>query len=196
MDRKQLRSILSASRVGIAGAGGLGSNCAASLVRSGLMSLVIADPDSVSQPNLDRQFYFARQIGLPKVLALAENLKAIAPGVKVETFAVRLDAENLAGIFAGCDIVVEAVDDAGTKELIIATALLTLPGCQVVAASGLAGTGRLDRLRIIDRERLHICGDFESEVSDEEPPLAPRVTIVANMEADTVLRLLAGMKEG
>ena len=191
MDRESLRLILAAASVGIAGAGGLGSNCAASLVRAGVRSLVIVDPVKVSESNLDRQFYFAGQVGMPKVEALAENLRAIAPGVKIDAHACRLDAENLPGIFSGCDVVVEAVDEAESKELIIETVLLRLPEALVVAGSGLAGTGRLDRLKVVDRGRLHICGDFETEVSEENPPCAPRVAIVANMEADTVLCILA-----
>ena len=41
------REILESATVGIAGAGGLGSNCAAHLVRAGLKRLVIADFDVV-----------------------------------------------------------------------------------------------------------------------------------------------------
>ena len=46
------RQILESATVGIAGAGGLGSNCAAHLVRAGLKRLVIADFDVVSPSNL------------------------------------------------------------------------------------------------------------------------------------------------
>jgi sulfur carrier protein ThiS adenylyltransferase len=35
-----------------------------------------------------------------------------------------------------------------------------------------------------------LCGDLESEVSPDQPPMAPRVGIVANMEADAVLSIL------
>lgn len=46
-------------KVGIAGAGGLGSNCAFNLVRSGFSDFVICDFDIVEPSNLNRQFYFA-----------------------------------------------------------------------------------------------------------------------------------------
>jgi sulfur carrier protein ThiS adenylyltransferase len=45
------------------------------------------------------------------------------------------------------------------------------------------------RSRKID-ETLYVCGDESTEVSDEMPPLAPRVGIVANMQADTVIDIL------
>ena len=61
-------------KIGIAGAGGIGSNVAACLVRSGVQQLKIVDFDSVDESNLNRQFYFHDQIGRPKVQALAENL--------------------------------------------------------------------------------------------------------------------------
>ena len=38
--------------------------------------------------------------------------------------------------------------------------------------------------------KLFICGDGVSEVSEEEPPLAPRVGMAANMQANTVLEVL------
>ena len=56
--------------VAIAGAGGLGSNCSANLVRVGFRRFRIIDFDRVEASNLDRQFFFQDQIGLPKVEAL------------------------------------------------------------------------------------------------------------------------------
>ena len=63
--------------VGIAGCGGLGSNCAVALARIGVGRLVIADFDDVSAGNLNRQYYFLDQVGLKKVLALKENIARI-----------------------------------------------------------------------------------------------------------------------
>lgn len=45
-------------KIGIAGAGGLGSNCAFNLVRSGFTKFKIVDFDLVEPSNLNRQFYF------------------------------------------------------------------------------------------------------------------------------------------
>lgn len=53
-------------KIGIAGAGGIGSNVAANLVRSGVTSLKIVDFDRVESSNLNRQFYFSDQIGCLK----------------------------------------------------------------------------------------------------------------------------------
>ena len=46
---------MASSRVGIAGAGGLGSNCALALARAGVGNLVVIDMDVVERTNLNRQ---------------------------------------------------------------------------------------------------------------------------------------------
>ena len=83
----QIQEILSNARVGIAGAGGLGSNCAHALVRSGLGSLVIADFDTVELSNLNRQFYFHDQLGKIKVdvFYTIKNLCHFLPSAPVAT---------------------------------------------------------------------------------------------------------------
>ena len=190
MERDRLREIFSRAKVGIAGAGGLGSNCAVALVRAGVRRLVVADFDRVSAANLDRQYYFQDQVGEYKVDALAENLGRIEPGLEIAVHRLRLDPESLLRLYQGCDVIVEAFDEAGAKAMLIETCLDGFPKTQVVAASGLAGIGHFESIKIVRRGRLHLCGDFENEVTPDSPPVAPRVAIVANLEADIVLELL------
>ena len=47
-------------RIGIAGLGGMGSNVAVMLVRSGFRDLVVADFDTVDESNIARQAYLPR----------------------------------------------------------------------------------------------------------------------------------------
>jgi sulfur carrier protein ThiS adenylyltransferase len=168
----------------------LGSNCAISLSRAGIGNLVLADFDVVSETNLDRQQYFRDQVGLLKVQALKENIARIDPSIRVESHAIRLDSESVRRIFSGCQVIVEAFDAPSAKTMILETVLEKMPSAWIVAASGLAGIGSLSDLRTIRRDRLILCGDFKSEVSEDNPPVAPRVAIVANMEADAVLEIL------
>jgi sulfur carrier protein ThiS adenylyltransferase len=191
MKIREIENRLKKFRVGIAGAGGLGSNCAAALARAGVGSFVIADFDIVDDSNLSRQYYFSRQVGMLKTEALKENLIAIRPGLEVTVHNRRLDVTNIPSVFQGCDVIVEAFDSAEMKEMIIETVCRVYPETPLVVGSGLAGWGMTDLLkcRQIDRH-LFICGDETSETSDEMPPLAPRVGIVANMQANTVLEIL------
>lgn len=190
----QIKTILSQKVVGIAGAGGLGSNCAVSLLRSGVGKLIIADYDIVSEPNLNRQFYFRDQLGQKKVFALRDNLARIEPEDCVQVYDTRITEENIGLIYSTCDIVVEAFDEASQKEMFINYMLTNFPKIPLVAGSGMAGWGRVELLKIVQSGNLYICGDEESEASEENPPLAPRVNIVSNMQADKVLELLLGAK--
>ena len=58
-----LLAFLRTVRIGIIGAGGLGSNCAMHLVRSGFSDLVLADADSIEPSNLNRQHFVLAQVG-------------------------------------------------------------------------------------------------------------------------------------
>jgi sulfur carrier protein ThiS adenylyltransferase len=182
-------------RVGIAGAGGLGSNCAAALARSGVGTLVIADYDTVEETNLNRQFYFLRQVGMVKVEALKKNIELINPSIKTVVHEAILDSENIPVIFRDCDVIIEAFDRAEMKEMIAETVLLKMPGTPLILGSGMAGWGKNEIIasRKMD-DFLYICGDELTEASDENPPMAPRVGIVANMQANIAVELLMKMK--
>lgn len=65
---------LSAARVVIVGAGGLGSWVALALARSGVRHLTIIDPDRFDRTNASRQLMFAADVGECKAMALARNV--------------------------------------------------------------------------------------------------------------------------
>ena len=178
--------------VGIAGAGGLGSNVAAHLVRAGVRRLVIADFDVVSPSNLNRQFFFRDQVGRRKVEALAENLRRIEPGLELTLHDVRLDAANLPPLFGACDVVVEAFDNVESKSALL-SALRDRP---VVSASGLAGWGRSNAMKIRRLgTNLVLVGDCASDVRAGLAPQSARVGIAAAMQANAALALLLGAEE-
>lgn len=187
---EEVKKRLKHKTVGIAGAGGLGSNCAVALVRSGLGHLVIADYDVVSESNLNRQYYFRDQIGMKKVDALKENLMRINPDLLMEVHDLRITSENVVTLFSACDVIVEAFDLAEMKEMLITAAALDLAHIPLVGGVGLAGYGKLEALRVRRWDNLILCGDGISEVSEVQPPLAPRVGIVSHMQADVVLAIL------
>ena len=135
--------VLASARIGMAGAGGLGSNCAVFLARTGIRDFVIADPDVVALSNLNRQHFFPRHLGLPKVEALGAVLRELNPSVILRLEQRALDGPSACGLFAGCDIVVEAVDDPEVKKNLVEALLLA--GHRVVSASGMAGRHSDDR---------------------------------------------------
>ena len=190
MDFETVKSKLKKYTIGIAGAGGLGSNCAVALARVGIGSLIICDFDVVDESNLNRQYYFKKQIGEKKVLALAENIKAINPDVEVEAHDIKLCEGEIKRKFKDCDVIVEAFDKASEKEMIIEAVLTHFPDKPIVVGLGMAGFGDSNSIQLQKNNNLYVCGDGQSEVSDENPPLAPRVGMVAHMQANTVLEIL------
>ncbi|WP_418627218.1 ThiF family adenylyltransferase, partial [Anaerosinus sp.] len=91
------------TKIGIAGAGGLGSNCAMLLVRSGFIHFTIVDFDRVEVSNLNRQNYVYSQVNQSKVAALKENLAQIHSNVQIEAVEDRLARDNIKEIFSSCD---------------------------------------------------------------------------------------------
>lgn len=190
MTEREIRKILSRKVVGLAGCGGLGSNCAVSLARVGVGTLVIVDFDQVSQGNLNRQYYFLNQVGMKKVVALRDNILRIDPAIRVIANDVRLTPENIHGIFNGCDVLVEAFDLAAEKQMLIETVQQELCDIPLVAGLGMAGYGMNEKISCRGFGNLYICGDGETEIGPECPPLGPRVGVVANMQANLVLEIL------
>jgi len=195
MGFSEIKAHLKSFRVGIAGAGGLGSNCAVALAKCGVGTLVISDFDVIEKENLNRQYYFTDQAGMLKTIALKENIARINPDVIVIIHQKRLNSYNIPEIFSGCHVIVEAFDSAEIKQMLIETVQLKMAGIPMVIGSGLAGWGNSEtiRCRKID-DTLYICGDESSEVSENLPPMAPRVGMVANMQANVVIEILMKMK--
>ncbi len=192
MTFEEIKSILATKTVGIAGCGGLGSNCAVALARVGIGKLVLADFDLVTENNLNRQFFFRDQIGMLKVTALKLNIERIDPKVKVYPFDIRLCQNDILDLMSKCDVIVEAFDKAEMKHMIIDTVMNFLPSTHLVMGVGMAGWGDNNILKTVYSDKLIVCGDQINEISSHSPPIAPRVSIVANMQANAVLEILLG----
>ncbi len=169
-------------KIGIAGVGGIGSNVALNLVRSGVMALKLVDFDRVEASNLNRQFYFADQIGLFKVEALKINLSRINPKVNLEAQIQRIDAQNCAELFFDCDLIVEGVDRQSDKKMLIET---FSDKKQVVSASGIAGSD-LAGIGVHRMGSSCIVGDFTTDC-DHARLFSHKVTTVANHMTEFIL---------
>ncbi len=190
----EVLAALRQATVGIAGAGGLGSNVAVSLARAGVGRLVIADFDRIEPSNLNRQQYFVEQVGSLKVTALRDNLVRVNPFADYVVHGVRVETANVEALFGEADVLVEAFDTAGAKEMLIDAWLTLHPERPIVAASGLAGFGRNRKLHTRRMGNLHICGDEETQPVKGISPMAPRVALVAAMQANQVVEILVKMR--
>jgi len=175
--------------VGIAGAGGLGSNTAVHLVRSGIRRLVVADFDHVAPSNLNRQFFFLDQVGMKKVRALEINLQRINQDLELHVWDGRLDAGNVRHVFRDCHLIVEALDHARDKKM-MADAFMADPRL-LVCASGIGGWGNSDRIETRRvRDTFYLVGDGRTEVSVAVPPTSTIVGITAAKQADVVIETI------
>jgi sulfur carrier protein ThiS adenylyltransferase len=177
--------------IGIAGAGGLGSNAAMLLARTGIGKLIIADFDTVSISNLNRQFFNLDQVGQPKTIALQKNLVQINPFITLDMHQKRVTRNNIPSLYKDVDIMIEAFDEGREKLMLIETWLRHYPKKALICASGLAGFGNSEEIGIQSEGSLYIVGDQHSELQQGIAPIAPRVMIVAAMQANLALELIA-----
>ncbi len=192
----ELHKRFSSATVAVCGLGGLGANIAIALARAGVGKLLLIDFDKVDITNLHRQQYKASQIGLYKTDALAENLSEIAPYTDIKTVTAKLTEDNITDLLKEADVICEAFDNAEAKAMLVNGVLEQLPGCFLVAASGMAGmdTPNTIKTRKIGK-RFYLCGDGVSDVTDTIGLVAPRVMLCAAHQAHSVLRILAGEYE-
>jgi sulfur carrier protein ThiS adenylyltransferase len=108
----------------------------------------------------------------------------------LECHDIKLEPENILELFQDCDVIVEAFDLADQKQMLLETVLSRMPDKYLVSGMGLAGWGANDRITEVRYGKLIVCGDQTLEVSDQRPPLAPRVGVVANMQANAVMEIL------
>ncbi len=186
----------SAARVAVCGLGGLGSNIAIALARAGVGHLHLIDFDRVEPSNLNRQQYFASQVGMPKAEALRDNIAAINPYCAVVAETLRIGPDNVRELLADDDIVCEAFDRAEAKAMLVSGVMEAFPEKPVVAASGMAGLGSANAIRTKRvSKRLWVCGDFVADVDDGQGLYGARVLVCAAHQATAVLRILAGEEE-
>lgn len=193
---KNLQQKFANATVAVCGLGGLGSNISISLARAGIGRLILIDFDRVDITNLHRQQYKAAQIGRLKTEALAENLREIAPYIKIDPITAKITDENLVRLLHDADIICEAFDNPVAKAMLCNGVLENLPDKFLIAASGMAGMGTPNSIKTRKiTEHFYLCGDGTSDVADSIGLAAPRVMLCAAHQAQTVLRIIAGEYE-
>lgn len=179
------------ARVAIAGLGGLGSNIAAALVRSGIGHLTLADFDTVELSNINRQLYTLTDLGKLKAEALPEILHGINPFCEIAANAVRVTAENCAALFGDCDIIIEAFDVPEQKAMLVNAVLEQMPQKYLISGSGMAGFGRANAIRTRQfTDRLTLCGDGITDVAAGVGLTASRVMVCAGHMAARAVEII------
>lgn len=173
-------------KIGIAGTGGIGSNVAMHLVRTGITNLKFGDFDRIEESNLNRQFYFQEQIGKYKSETLKENLTKISQG-NYEFEIIKFEKENMKEFFKDCDIVVDGFDKKEYKAMLLEE---VYDGKKLLI--GVSGIGGIDtsEVQIVKRmKNFYIVGDMKSDIA-EYKTYSHKVNIVASKVVEVILKEL------
>ncbi len=193
---REVFDTLAKACVGIAGLGGLGSNIAMMLARSGIGRLLLIDFDSVEPSNLNRQHYMISHLGIPKSEAIKDLILQANPYIHLDTRCLKITGENAPELFRGCDLVCEAFDKPEAKAELVNSLLENCPDLPLISGSGMAGYGSSNTIRTEKAmKNLYLCGDKVSGIESVGSLMAPRVQICAAHEANMALRLLLGISE-
>jgi adenylyltransferase/sulfurtransferase len=116
---EQVQERLKASRVFIAGAGGLGSPVAIYLVVAGIGELAICDADRVELSNLNRQVLHPdSRIGQLKALSASQTLGALNSGARLTVYPEYLELNSVERLVGHPDLVVDCLDNFETRYLL------------------------------------------------------------------------------
>ena len=148
---------LASKRVILFGVGGVGSWCAESLIRSGIINLTIVDSDRVSITNINRQLMATTlTVGQVKVDALKERLLSINPSAQITTIEKVFNEES-ADTFDldSYDYIIDAIDSLKDKALLILLATKT----NAKFFSSMGAALKIDPTRIRVTEFWKVKGD-------------------------------------
>jgi sulfur carrier protein ThiS adenylyltransferase len=189
-DQRQLQRIQTV-RVGIGGAGGIGSNVAILLTRCGFRSFTLLDHDVIEPSNLNRQQYYLPEIGQSKVAVLKKRLLKINPDLDICAHQVTWTPSAEHDYFENCRVIVEGFDAPATKKAFVE--YYQPKGKHIVSASGFVGLPPENPLPVRRIQNMTIVGNQESPVSAHQPALAPNVTLCAAKMTEIILDLTSGL---
>lgn len=145
------------AKVIVFGAGGVGSWCAESLVRSGVRHITVVDSDRVCITNINRQLMATtKTVGQVKVEALKEHLLTVNPAAEIDV-RQQIFCEETAESFEldKYDYIVDAIDSLKDKMLLIETATRT--GARFFSSMGAALKLDPTRVKVAEFWKVEGC---------------------------------------
>ena len=186
---------LADSKVAVVGAGGLGGTVIQLLGRIGIGHMTVVDCDVFDETNLNRQAFCTREwVGQPKALAVQTQIKSVNPAAEVAAHFIRLDSANGPEILAGCQVIVDALDNV--KDRLALEALAKSMKVPFVHGALAGFEGQLMTVFPEDPGLKQIYGSGDEGSSSSNRPEfllgVPSITpsLVATLEAMEVLKIL------
>ena len=103
----------------VVGCGGLGGHIIDMLARIGVGSFRVVDGDVFEISNLNRQLLSeVPLLGIKKAKAAADRIARVNPQIQVEAVEDFLTEANVLDLIAGCDVVLDALDNIPARKLL------------------------------------------------------------------------------
>jgi molybdopterin/thiamine biosynthesis adenylyltransferase len=189
---------VSAGRVLVIGAGGLGSPAVLYLAAAGVGRIVLVDDDEVDLTNLQRQVaHTEARVGQPKVASAAQAMRDINPGIAIETHVLRPDEDQLSALVAAADVVLDCTDNFVTRQAV--NRACVAHGKPLVAGAAIRFDGQLSVYDVRDPASPCYACLFPPDAAFEETLCAvlgvfgPVVGTIGTLQALEALKLLAGI---
>ena len=189
---------LKAARVLVVGAGGLGSPVIAYLAGAGVGTLGIADPDTVSLSNLQRQIiHTTAGIGTGKAESARDFAQALNPQVQLVPHAEAVTADNAAALLAGYDLVLDGTDNLVTRRVVAQAA-------QALARPLVSGAVSMfdGQVTVFAPGGPAFAALYPASASDDDLPsceatgiLGPLTGVIGTLMAMEAIKLITGIGE-
>ncbi|NWF56422.1 MAG: HesA/MoeB/ThiF family protein [Syntrophaceae bacterium] len=184
------------SRALLIGAGGLGGTIATLLARMGLGGLILADGDSFSEDNLNRQaLSFEPNVGTQKVRAARMEIARINAATEVEIFEGFVADEELFRLIQGVQVAIDGLDNMPSRFRLEKAA--KAQGVPLVHGAVAGFTGQLTTIYPEDIGFRAFYGDPgnlpEKGIELELGNLAGIVSTVASLQVQEVIKVLTGI---
>src|SRR5262245_22819135 len=189
------------SRVTLCGCGALGTVLANALVRAGVGHLRLVDRDFIEASNLQRQVLFdERDVAdnLPKAEAAARKLAAINSAVRVEPVVADVDRTNVEELCRDADLILDGTDNFEIRYLINDVAVKL--GKPWVYGGGPGSDGQTRTILPGQTPCLRCVFEAapapgEAGTCETAGVLGPIVNIIASLQANEALKILAGQRD-
>jgi tRNA A37 threonylcarbamoyladenosine dehydratase len=141
----------------IFGVGGVGSWCAESLVRSGLVNLTMVDSDIVCPTNINRQIQaLARNVGESKVEEMKKRLLEINPQASITALHAAYDETSFHTFsLSSYDYVIDAIDSLKNKVLLLEQCVSS--GVKIFSSMGAGAKTDPSKIRIDLLSKTKTC---------------------------------------
>lgn len=191
---------ISAARVLIVGAGGLGSPAGFYLAAAGIGHITLVDDDEVELSNLQRQIlHDSSRVGVNKAISGQQTMQALNPTIRIEPISRRLDDADLHHLVPQHDLVLDCTDNFTTRHAINRVAVHhKVP---VVSGAGIRFSGQISVYDLRDAAApCYHClfpeaDDIEELRCATTGVLGPLVGMVGCIQAAEALKLLGGFGE-